>query len=86
METGVRYQPISPEQVRVSFASSPDCAGAVEVGLVPQVGSNKYSQERALTEIKRQAAMRGANLVLLKTQATSLLGDMLIDANMYRCP
>ncbi len=86
METGVRYAAIPPEAVRVSFASAPDCSGATEVGLIPQVGSNKYSQTRAIDEIKRQAASRGANLVLLETRATSLIGDMLIDAEMYRCP
>jgi hypothetical protein len=85
METGVQYPPVSQEDVRVSFASSPDCAGAKEIGLIPQVGSNKYAQDRAINEIKRQAASRGANLVLLDTDATSLLGDMLIDAIMYRC-
>ncbi|WP_139194599.1 hypothetical protein [Roseovarius tolerans] len=85
MQTGANYPPISPSAVQVSFASSPNCAKPQEIGLIPQVGSNKYAQDRAINEIKRQAASRGANLVLLKTTATSLVGDMLIDAVMFRC-
>lgn len=85
MQSGASYPPISPQQVRVSFASVPTCSNPREVGMIPQVGSNKYAQDRAFNQIKRQAAQRGANLVLLDTTATSLLGDMLIDAVMYRC-
>ncbi len=86
MQTGVSYAAVSPDAVQVSFASTPNCTGAQEIGLIPQVGANKFAQDRAINEIKRQAASRGANLVLLDTTATSLLGDMLIDAVMYRCP
>ena len=85
MQTGASYPPISPEDVKISFASTPNCANPKEIGLIPQVGANKHAQSRAINEIKRQAASRGANLVLLDTTATSLLGDMLIDAVMYRC-
>lgn len=85
MVTGRSYSPINPSDVQISFASSPNCANPQEIGLIPQVGSNKYAQDRAINEIKRIAASRGANLVLLDTTATSLLGDMLIDAIMYRC-
>ncbi|MCL6283633.1 hypothetical protein M3P21_08825 [Ruegeria sp. 2012CJ41-6] len=85
IQTGASYPAVAPEQVKVSFAATPNCTNAQEIGLIPQVGSNKYSQTRAINEIKRQAASRGANLVLLETRATSLLGDMLIDAEMYRC-
>lgn len=86
MMSGATYPPVDPSQVRMSFASVPTCAGAVEIGMIPQVGSNKYAQERAMNAIRSQAASNGANLVLLETRATSLLGDMLIDAVMYRCP
>lgn len=85
MQTGASYPPIPPDQVRVSFASSPACANPHEIGMIPQVGSNKYAQDRAINQIRTQAAQRGANLVLLDTTATSLMGDMLIDAVMYRC-
>ena len=85
MQTGASYPPISPDAVQVSFASTPNCANPQEIGLIPQVGANKHAQDRAINEIKRQAAAHGANLVLLETTATSLLGDMLIDAVMYRC-
>lgn len=83
--TGQSYPPINPNAVQISFSASPNCANPLEIGLIPQVGSNKYAQDRAINEIKRIAASRGANLVLLDTTATSLLGDMLIDAVMYRC-
>lgn len=86
MMSGASYPPVEPAQVRMSFASVPNCAGAVEIGLIPQVGSNKYSQDRAMSAIRSQAASNGANLVLMETRPTSLLGDMLIDAVMYRCP
>ncbi|GGH63184.1 hypothetical protein GVY41_18955 [Frigidibacter albus] len=86
MMTGASYPAIAPEQVRMSFASMPDCPGAAEIGLIPQVGSNKYAQDRALNAIRAQAASKGANLVLMTTRPTSMLGDMLIDAVMYRCP
>lgn len=86
METGVSYPAISPDSVQVSFASTPSCKGAIEIGLIPQVGANKFAQDRAINVIKTQAASRGANLVLLDTTATSLMGDMLINAIMYRCP
>lgn len=85
MVTGQSYPAINPSAVQISFAASPNCANPQEIGLIPQVGSNKYAQDRAINEIKRIAASRGANLVLLDTTATSLLGDMLIDAVMYRC-
>lgn len=85
IQTGASYPAVAPDQVKVSFADAPNCENAKEIGLIPQVGSNKYSQTRAINEIKRQAGSRGANLVLLQTRATSLLGDMLIDAEMYRC-
>ena len=80
MMSGASYPPVDPSQVRMSFASAPSCAGAVEIGMIPQVGSNKYAQEIAMNAIRSQAASKGANLVLLETRATSLLGDMLIDA------
>lgn len=86
MMSGASYPAVDPSQVRMSFAAAPSCQGAIEIGMIPQVGSNKYSQDRAMNAIRSQAAARGANLVLLETQATSLLGDMLIDAVMYRCP
>ena len=86
MMSGASYAPIDPSQVRLSFAKVPDCPGAVEIGMIPQVGSNKYSQDRAMNAIRSQAASKGANLALLETRATSLLGDMLVDAVMYRCP
>lgn len=85
MRTGASYPPISPEQVQVSFASTPACANPREIGMIPQVGSNKYAQDRAINQIRNQAAQLGANLVLLDTTATSLMGDMLIDSVMYRC-
>lgn len=86
MMSGASYPPIETSQVRMSFASVPNCPGAVEIGMIPQVGSNKYSQDRAMNAIRSQAASKGANLVLLETRATSLMGDMLVDAVMYRCP
>ena len=86
MMSGTTYPPVDPSQVRMSFASTPNCAGAMEIGMIPQVGSNKYAQDRAMNAIRSQAAAKGANLVLLETRATSLLGDMLIDAVMFRCP
>ena len=85
IKTGPSYPPVSPDMVQMSFASAPNCAAPQEVGLISQVGSNKFAQERAMNVIRSQAASNGANLVLLKTTATSLLGDMLIDAVMYRC-
>lgn len=85
IQSGASYPPIPPQQVQVSFASTPGCENPREIGMIPQVGSNKYAQARAINHIKDLAAQRGANLVLLDTTATSLLGDMLIDAVMYRC-
>ncbi len=86
IQTQAGYPPVAPEQVQVSFAKSPTCANAQEIGYMPQVGSNKYAQDRAINQIRTQAGARGANLVLLETQATSLLGDMLINARLIRCP
>lgn len=85
IQTGASYPAISPDSVQVSFASAPICSGSKEIGLIPQVGSNEFAQDRAINEIKRQAASHGANLVLLDTTETSHLGVMQIDAVLYRC-
>lgn len=85
IQSGASYPPVNPDSVQVSFAATPNCENPQEIGLIPQVGSNKHAQDRAINEIKRQAAAHGANLVLLRTTPTSVLGDMLIDAVMYRC-
>lgn len=85
IQTGQSFAAVDPTAVKVSFAATPNCNNPQEIGLIPQVGANKYAQGRAINEIKRKAASHGANLVLLDTTATSMLGDMLIDAVMYRC-